>query len=172
MSFDPLRALVIFAVGIGSFIALIYLHIKISKVPAVSSESKLSRVLQTLIAFTVLALSWVLNIGWIRIGLFFPILLHLLLFTYANRYYARYVAKSSRLFSFIHKANLGTFLLSYTFLPDGGDTPESEHVVFGLIRNHSFIDIAYPITLIVFVLNISLIVLQIRAAWQAKRAAR
>lgn len=167
-----IHGLILLVIGLGVLGWLVYLHIKLSKIPRLLPEKKRTDRLQLVGALIVAVLSWILNIGWLRLLLVFPIILHLLLFTFAQRYYARYGVQRTRLTELVRYANLGTFLLSYILMPDGGDTVESMHAVFGLIHRHDVIDYLFIIAQGLLILNIVLIVAQIVLAWRGKRTNR
>lgn len=109
----------------------------------------------------IVGLSWIMNMGWLRFLFVIPIIFHIFIFYFSNNSYHKHANGKSKSMSYINWCNYATFLLFYVFLPDGGDTEDSFRVIFGLIKDEKFIDIAGSISYILFISNIMLIIIQI-----------
>lgn len=115
----------------------------------------------SILCVIIVILSWFLNMGWLRFLLTIPILIHIVIFFISNGLYNRYVNKTPRYLLLINIFNYGTFLCGYVFLPDFGDVEEASRAMFGLVKNKSFIDIAFDVSLSILFINIILIMVQI-----------
>ena len=105
--------------------------------------------------------SWILNMGWVRLILTFlavPII-HTVAFMIINNFSLSYIDKSIKLKRYVVFTYI-TYLAGYLLLPDGGDVGPM-YVLFGLIHNDVVASIAYTISSIAFIGNIVLLILQI-----------
>ncbi len=119
------------------------------------------------------AASWIFNMGWIR--------LIFTLFAFPVVYTAFFLIVNSKalprlLFSVKLKIytllSCATYLLSFLFLPDGGDYGPM-YVLFGLIRNDIFVDISYILCEISFAAFVLVSVFQIKEivkVWKSENA--
>lgn len=106
----------------------------------------------------IIILSWILNIGWIRLIFLIPMIIHAIIFYFANRKILGHIntpakMKIKSLFAYL------TLLLFHVLLSDVGDTDDSMRVFFGLIKNERIIDLTGYISGISFILNLILLVI-------------
>lgn len=80
----------------------------------------------------IVAVSWVTNIGWIRL-IFFPVIVaYAIIFFLVNHFYAGSARRDSKM-RWVNYAVYLTYLLANILMPDAGDTPDSMRAVFGLV---------------------------------------
>lgn len=118
-------------------------------------------IILTWISLFVAALSWVLNIGWLRIIMTFLLapFIHAIVFFAINFSVAKYVSQSPK----IKKLNLFfiiTYLLLYIFLPDGGDVG-GLYLFFGLIHNDTLAYVGEFISSLAFVAHVVFLIMQV-----------
>ena len=104
--------------------------------------------------------SWVTNIGWIRL-IFFPVtVVHAVIFFFVNYFYCSY----AKAFSKIRWVNFGvyaTYLLINILMPDGGDTPDSIRVVFGLLDARNWSGLFTFLAAMFFLVHLVLVIIQV-----------
>lgn len=118
----------------------------------------------------IVAVSWVLNMGWIRFMmtiLFIPVI-HSVIFFFVNLCSAQYFDKSGKL-KILNFLFVFTFLLFYILMPDGGDVGEM-YFFFGLIHSDMLSYIANCISVIAAVGHIVLFVMQIAEIKRIRKA--
>ena len=54
--------------------------------------------------------------------------------------------------------NIVTFYLSYILLPDGGDAPNSQKIIFGLVNNEKIVSIFGEFSIILILINFGLLI--------------
>ena len=108
----------------------------------------------------VMVLSWIFNMGWLRIILtFFPLpIAHLVFFGVASEGAMMHLSKSPRLKIYIPLSYL-TFALAYAFFADGGDIG-GLYNFFGLIRNEIAATLLFFVAAIAFIANNALSIMQ------------
>ena len=97
--------------------------------------------------------------GWIRFIFAIPMILHAVVFFFANNYYSK-LGDTSKKIKYINYLFYATYLLTYAFLPDGGDTSDSASAFFGLIRNGYLLDVSSVISSVAIQGNIVLLIIQ------------
>ena len=104
--------------------------------------------------------SWVTNIGWIRL-IFFPVtVVHAVIFFLANYFYCSYAKASSKM----RLVNLGvytTYLLTNILMPDFGDTPDSIRVMFGLLDARNLSGLFTFLAAMFFLVHLVLVIIQV-----------
>lgn len=117
--------------------------------------------LTTVLSMLLVALSWVLNFGWIRFFLtllLFP-LIHGIAFLVSNIVFSKYANRSHKMVK-LNLLYIASYLISYIFMPDGGDIG-GLYFFFGLIHNDVLSYIAAFISYLAFIGQILFFVLQI-----------
>ena len=118
-------------------------------------------ILYTVAAIVIAAISWILNMGWIRFFMTFlgiPFI-HGIVFFLANMFFAKYTDRS-RGMSALNLWFVISYLVVYLLLPDGGDYGEA-YFFFGLIQSDALSGVAGLISNAAIVAHIVLFVLQI-----------
>ncbi len=111
----------------------------------------------------VAAVSWIMNMGWLRVFLtWIPIpLIYSIFFIIASRRAARFITLNDadkKMRSLMISSHI-TYLLSFLFFPDFGDTG-SPYVFFGLIHNNHnkivslFIELSIPLFIATIIIMI------------------
>ncbi|MBQ8541675.1 MAG: hypothetical protein IJ435_09420 [Clostridia bacterium] len=118
-------------------------------------------IILTLISLFIAALSWVLNIGWLRVIMTFMLVpfIHAIVFFVVNFSAAKFVSQSPK----IKKLNLFfiiTYLLLYIFLPDGGDVG-GLYLFFGLIHNDILAYVGEFVSSVAFVAHVVFLIMQV-----------
>lgn len=133
------------------------------------NELKLKYFLVSILCVIIALASWLMNFGWIRLALtFFAIpIIHTVGFMIISYFALSYVDKSVKLKRYIIFSCI-TYLLSYILLPDAGDIG-SMYLFFSLIHNDIIANISYRLSVIVFIANIVLLILQIVERNKVKR---
>lgn len=118
-------------------------------------------IFRTVGSITIVAISWILNFGWLRFFMTFLLVpvIHGIIFFLANVFFAKYIEQSSKMSKF-NLLFFITYLISYLLLPDGGDIGEM-YFFFGLIHNDAFSIVANFISSVAGTAHIILFVLQI-----------
>ena len=127
-------------------------------------------VITAFVAVAVAAVSWVLNFGWYRFIMTFvavPIV-HGMVFLISDLFFCKYVDKSSSLLK-LNIFYVLSYLLTYLFFPDGGDTG-TMYFMFGLIHSDILSFVAFFISAIAFVCSVILLVVQIVMVIKLKKA--
>ncbi|MBE7038910.1 MAG: hypothetical protein E7404_08430 [Ruminococcaceae bacterium] len=134
-----------------------------------NSPNKKKIILLSILAILIAAVSWILNMGWIRFVMTFMLIpfIHAIIFFFTNLFMASYVDKTKNI-KILNLLFIMTYLLLYIFLPDAADYGEM-YFLFGLIHNDLLSNIAYAISSISFLGHIVLFVLQIIYAVKTKR---
>ena len=155
--------------AIVSLIAITAVVTKVMPAPNLHSSGKKTSVIISLLSIFVVAVSWITNIGWMRIMLSFFLVpfLHAIYYFILNLAICFFVgqSKSLRLMNLLFSI---TYVLSNLFFPDGGDAGPS-YFFFGLVKNDVLSDIAYVICVVSFVLHIILIALQLISVFRLKK---
>lgn len=123
-------------------------------------------VLLTVVCILVAGASWIFNFGWLRVFLSligFP-LFYGALFCFANCKAAARAAESRTMRKYILWSCI-TYVTAYFCFPDAGDVGEMP-VFFSLIRNDMVADIALVVSVVAFVANIVLMIVEIAVASQ------
>ncbi len=123
----------------------------------------------TVSSMLVAAVSWVLNLGWLRLFMtFFMVpVIHGIVFFIANLCFAKYIDKSTKMKK-MNMLFIITYLIAYIILPDGGD--EGGMIFFfGLIQNHILSFVAMYASYIAFIGHIILFIMQIEQVKKIKR---
>lgn len=126
-----------------------------------NSPSKKKMILLSILAIFIAAVSWILNMGWIRFIMTFMLIpfIHVIIFFFTNLIMASYVDKAKNI-KILNLLFGMTYLLFYIFLPDAADYGEM-YFFFGLIHSNLFSNIAYGVSSISFLGHIALFILQI-----------
>lgn len=97
----------------------------------------------TLLCIAIAAISWILNMGWLRLSMTFLLIpfFHAIIFFLVNIFSLDCVQKSKKSKS-IYIMLCITYLLPYLLLPDFGDTNEG-YLFFGLIHVHGDIPVVF-----------------------------
>ena len=131
--------------------------------------SKILKTLMYLLYPIIIILSWIMNIGWLRIIFLIPMIIHAVLFQFSNLNFHRYHQTTSKNMKKINKLGYCTFILFHILLPDGGDTDDSFRVFFGLNKNERLIDIAGSSSEVFLLMNLIIITLQLIYIKKIKR---
>lgn len=126
-------------------------------------------VLLTVLCLLLAGASWICNFGWLRVFLSwigFP-LFYGALFCFANCRAAARVAEKRTLKKYILLSSI-TYVIAYFGLLDFGDTGGA-YVFFSLIRNDEIVYAATAVSLLSFVVNIVLLILEIVLASKRKK---
>lgn len=114
-----------------------------------------------ILCLLVMVASWILNIGWFRLiltWLAFPII-HFVLFAILNgkAMLKLFLSQKLKIYTLLSYA---TYIISYLFLPDGGDYGPM-YVFFGLLHNDIAAYIASVICEISFIAHIIISIFQL-----------
>ena len=106
-----------------------------------------------------IGVTWVTNIGWIRIITTPLALIYAIIFFLANHFYSKYAGMSGKM-RWINCGFYITYILSNVLLPDAGDTADYA-IFFGLIWGDSRVFGAlFQVAGILFTVNIILLLIQ------------
>ncbi len=136
---------------IYGFVNLIRIFIKTIKL---KSPKILIYYFLMIICMILMAISWIMNIGWYRLLLTFiafPII-HSVLFINVNGKALLKLSASPKLKKYTI-LSFATYLLSYLTFPDGGDIGPMR-VFFGLVQSNVIAMIAFHLCLISFIAHI------------------
>ena len=126
-------------------------------------------IIVSLFSVVIAALSFVMNMGWIRFIMIFLMIpfIHATIFFLTNLFISCYTERFAkiRLFNLLFCI---TYLAAYIFLPDGGDYGEL-YFFFGLIHSDALSYIAEAVSGIAFLGHIVLFILQIIYVVKVKR---
>lgn len=103
-------------------------------------------------------ISAVTNFGWIRFIFGIPMFLHAIVLFIITSISSRFASSSPSLKHMIYVTYL-TYLMSNIFMPDGGDTGPL-YVFFGLVHGGSIADVCYAVSILSFVCNVILFIMQ------------
>lgn len=133
---------------------------------------KMKCMILTLLCMTIAAVSWLLNMGWLRFVMTYTLIpfVHAIIFFLANLFSAKYMQKSKKLKAIFIMFCI-TYLLSYLLLADGGDIGEM-YVFFGLIHNNKIFYICNYLSGIAVFVHIVLLILQITEIAKIKKCER
>lgn len=145
---------------------------KVRFIQDLNSTNKVKYNILSILFIIIVGISWVMNLGWIRVIFIIPMIFHAILFYFSNSSYHRNNDKISKPMNLVNSAVYGTYLLFYILLPDGGDTEDSIRVFLGFIKNEMFVDIAAVISQLLLVANLILIIIQIIYTVKVKRELR
>ena len=143
-------------------ISVIVIYIK-SIISSIKNGDK-TKLKYTLVAgiFVIIAIiSWILNMGWLRVimTIYAVPIIHTIAFIIINIFSLSYINKSVKLKRYVDLTYI-TYLVSYLLFSDCADVGPM-YVFFGLIHNDDVAYISYTISSIAFIGNITLLVLQI-----------
>lgn len=135
----------------------------------INSSNKKKVILLSILATFIAAVSWILNMGWIRLIMTFLLIpfIHVIIFFSTNLFMSSYVDKSRNI-KILNLLFIMTYSLIYIFLPDAGDYGEM-YFLFGLIHSDLLSNIACGIAGVSFLGHIVLFVLQIIYAVKTKK---
>lgn len=129
--------------------------------------AKLKYNLLSIACILIVAVSWMTNLGWVRIiTIIIPPIHAMLLFFIVNGT-ASQSRFSPRLRWYIRLSCI-TYLLANILLPDGGDIGPM-YVFFGLIRNNSIASLCSPVSELAFAANIVFLILQLVESRKIKK---
>ncbi len=111
----------------------------------------------SIITITLIVLSWILNFGWIRLLFAIPILIHLSIFLNSVHSSYKNMVNNRKNWTILI-LNIVTFYLSYILLPDGGDAPNSQKIIFGLVNNEKIVSIFGEFSIILILINFGLLI--------------
>lgn len=131
-------------------------------------------VLLTVLCVAAALISWIFNFGWMRVVLsvFGLPLLYAAFFCFANCMAAARTAESDVLRKCILWSCV-TYVTAHLCFPDAGDENEM-YVFFSLIRDDTVADSAFEVSLLMFLANIVLLILEIVIAsiWKKQTPSR
>ncbi len=139
-------------------IAVFFLLIRIIFKTCLKNQ-KSKNILFPIMTIAIIALSWILNLGWIRLIFAIPILIHLLIFLISICHSFKSTVKNRKALTLVI-LNITTFYLGYILLPDGGDLKGSERMLFGLINNEKVISPFWGISIMLILINWGLLIHQ------------
>ena len=122
--------------------------------------NKISPRIASFCCIIIFAISWIVNIGWLRVIFFIPMLIHALVFYFANNYHYKWTQQSKRE-NFLNYISYFTYTLAYTLLPDARDSPSSENVFWGIQMTPTLIFLLSEIAQLFFIASFIVIVIQI-----------
>lgn len=130
------------------------------------SFNKATRIIVAIADLVIVAVSWILNLGWVRFVMMILLIpfVHGIIFLLTNLFISKYADTSKK----IRVLNLLfgiTFLLTYIFLPDGDDKG-TMYFFFGQIQDKLLLGTAQTISIIAFLGHIVSFVLQVIYAVQ------
>lgn len=133
-------------------------------------SSRIRTIIISVVAVIIAAVSYVLNMGWIRFFMIFLMIpfIHAAILIVTNVFMAKYIDKSKKM-RWLNLLFILTYLVFYIFLPDGGDYGET-YFFFGLIESDSLYEIALNISLIALLGHIVTLVLQIVLATKIRKS--
>lgn len=149
---------------VASCAALIILgHIFISAVKAKKSGNYTKIIYNALTAVCIIiaALSWVLNLGWVRYIFSLAMLpvLHCILFWFIENYAASY-SQNSKILGISIFISYVTFIMFYIFLPDFNEQ-RTIFALFNTITSTTAIDMCFYISMASLILNTATLIFQI-----------
>ena len=118
----------------------------------------------------VMCLSWIFNIGWIRLiltFLLFPVISAVVFFV-GNHLSAKYIQTDKKLKT-VTMLSYITFLFPHLLVGDGGDIGEM-YMLFGLIQNDTLVGIVTTIGICMFVFHFVILIAQYALLYQYHRA--
>ena len=139
------------------------------KIKNSNSNSSAKIVIATVGSMFVAALSWILNMGWLRLILTLLLvpILHGVAFLVSNIVFSKYTNASPRMAK-LNLMFIVTYLALYIFMPDGGDVG-GMYFLFNLIHNDVLSYIAFIISDLAFAGQILFFGMQIHEIRKIKK---
>ena len=155
-----LGMLALAAVFIGIFFGARYIVKKYKQSKFNGNKTAKKWYVVIILSVVIMILSWIFNMGWFRVVLtWLPLpLIHTIAFLFINIKTANKVSSFKKMKKYII-LSCTTYLLSYLLFPDGGDVG-SMYLFFGLIRNDMIANIMMYIAPIIFIVNITVLILE------------